>query len=87
MKKLVFNFTSKETKNIKIPKNVGHYSLMSKQVVERINNLPEVNRYINGLRAISSYKYTFISVIKNKRKSGKSKMSLKNLFDLNFSFA
>lgn len=68
--------------DIKIPKNVGHYSLMSKKVVERINNLPEVNRYINGLRAISSYKYTFISVIKNKRKSGKSKMSLKKLFDL-----
>ena len=68
--------------DIKIPKNVGHYSLMSKKVVERINNLPEVNRYINGLRAISSYKYTFISVFKNKRKSGKSKMSFKKLFDL-----
>lgn len=68
--------------DIKIPKNVGHYSLMSKKVVERINNLPEVNRYINGLRALSSYRHTFISVVKNKRRSGKSKMSLKNLFDL-----
>ena len=68
--------------DIKIPKNVGHYSLMNKKVVERINNLPEVNRYINGLRALSSYRHTFISVVKNKRRSGKSKMSLKNLFDL-----
>ena len=68
--------------DIKIPKNVGHYSLMNKKVVERINNLPEVNRYINGLRALSSYRHTFISVVKNKRRSGKSKMSLKNLFYL-----
>ena len=68
--------------DVKIPKNVGHYSLMSNKVVERINMLPEINRYINGLRAISSHKYTFVDVVKNKRRSGKSKMSFKNLFDL-----
>ena len=39
---------------LKIQK-IENYSLMSKKVIEKINNLPEVNRYINGLRAISSY--------------------------------
>ncbi len=68
--------------DVKIPKNVGHFSLMSNKVVERINMLPEINRYINGLRAISSHKYTFVDVVKNKRRSGKSKMNFKNLFDL-----
>lgn len=68
--------------DIKIPKNVGHYSLISSEIVDRINQLPENNRYINGLRAYTSYEYQFIDVVRNKRKIGKSKMSFSQLLNL-----
>ena len=65
--------------NIFIPENVGHYSLISKNVVAELNNFPETKKFLLGLRSFVGFKTTEIPIKKNKRVHGKS-MSYKGLF-------
>lgn len=69
---------------IKLPKNVGHFSLLDKKVVNILNQMPEKNRYLNGLRAYTGFKPVFVDVEKNKRKYGKTKMSFNKFLNLAF---
>ena len=69
---------------IKLPKNVGHFSLLDKKVVNEINQMPEKIRYLNGLRAYTGFKPDFVDVEKNKRKYGKTKMSFSKFLNLAF---
>tara|TARA_B100001287_G_scaffold276829_1_gene289847 strand:- start:6563 stop:7495 length:933 start_codon:yes stop_codon:yes gene_type:complete len=69
---------------IKLPKNVGHFSLLDKQVVNILNQMPEKIRYLNGLRAYTGFTPEFVDVEKNKRKYGKTKMSFSKFLNLAF---
>ncbi|MBI3485941.1 glycosyltransferase family 2 protein [Candidatus Daviesbacteria bacterium] len=65
---------------IPIPLDAGDFSLMDRKVVERINKLPEKDRFIRGLRAWVGFKQIGIKYIRPERFSGQSTNSLiKNL--------
>lgn len=55
---------------IKVPPDVGDFSLMDRKVVNYINSLPEKDRFIRGLRAWVGFKQTGISYIRPERFSG-----------------
>ena len=65
-----------------IPKNVGHFSLLDKKIVEIITNFPENKKFLLGLRAYVGGKVSYVEVIKDKRKYGNPKMDLRKLLKL-----
>ena len=67
-----------------LAKNVGHFSLLDKKVVNVLNQMPEKIRYLNGLRAYTGFAPEFVDVEKNKRKYGKTKMSFSKFLNLAF---
>lgn len=65
---------------VDVPKDVGDFSLMNRKVVEHINNLPEKDRFIRGLRAWVGFKQTGVEYTRPERFSGHSNQSfLKNI--------
>lgn len=64
---------------IKVPMDVGDFSLMDRKVVEHINSLPEKDRFMRGLRAWVGFKQTGISYARPERFSGSS-VSTTNIF-------
>lgn len=79
--KIYFKIQNKFTQ-FTIPKDVGHFSLMDSTIVKQLNSLPEVNKFLLGLRAFVGSDVAYVDVVKNKRKYGKSKMSFNQLFNL-----
>ena len=67
---------------ISIPKNVGHFSLLDKKIVNEILNFPERKKFLLGIRAYVGFKVAYVDVIKEKRKYGNPKMNLKKLIKL-----
>lgn len=64
-----------------VPLDAGDFSLMDRKVVNQINNLPEKDRFIRGLRAWVGFKQIGINYIRPERFSGKSTNSFKrNMF-------
>lgn len=57
---------------IKVPLDVGDFSLMDREVVEHINSLPEKDRFIRGLRAWVGFKQTGVEYVRPERFSGPS---------------
>jgi glycosyltransferase involved in cell wall biosynthesis len=64
---------------VKVPLDAGDFSLMDRKVVDKINNLPEKDRFIRGLRAWVGYRQTGINYIRPERYSGDG-VSTNNLF-------
>lgn len=64
---------------IKVPTDVGDFSLMDRKVVEHINSLPEKDRFMRGLRAWVGFKQIGISYVRPERFSG-SGVSTTSLF-------
>lgn len=84
-RKLLINFYFKiqnRLSEIFIPKNVGHFSLLDKKIVQTINNFPENKKFLLGIRAYVGFKVAFVEVIKDKRKYGNPKMDLRKLLKL-----
>ena len=79
--KIYFKLQNKFTQ-FTIPKDVGHYSLIDLSIVKSLSDLPEVNKFLLGLRAFMGSEVGYVDVIKNKRRYGNSKMSFKQLFNL-----
>lgn len=79
--KIYFNIQNKFTQ-FSIPKDVGHFSLLDAKIVTELNQLPEVNKFLLGLRAFIGSSTAYVDVIKQKRKYGKSQMSFSQLFNL-----
>lgn len=76
----LFYITFNKLSYIDVPIDVGDFSLMDRKVVDHINNLPEKDRFIRGLRAWVGFKQTGIEYIRPERFSGISTNSLlKNL--------
>lgn len=80
----IFYSIQQSMSEINLPKNVGHFSLLDKEIVEKINLFPERNRYFNGLRAFVSYEVGVIDVEKQSRKFGSTKMTLSKFISLAF---
>jgi len=55
---------------IKIPHDAGDFSLMDRKVVNEINNLPENDRFIRGLRAWVGFKQIGVNYIRPERMFG-----------------
>jgi len=57
---------------VKMPLDAGDFSLMDRKVVDQINELPEKDRFIRGLRAWVGFKQTGVEYVRPERFSGKS---------------
>ena len=71
--------------NIKMPLDAGDFSLISKNVVALLNNLPEESRYLRGLRSWVGFNQAGISYQRQTRQGGgEPKYSYRSLFKLAF---
>jgi dolichol-phosphate mannosyltransferase len=65
---------------VPIPLDAGDFSLIGRRVVDALNNLPENNRFIRGLRAWVGYRQTGVPYVRPERMFGRTTNSLvKNL--------
>jgi len=67
-----------------LPLDAGIFSLMDRQVVKALCQMPERNRYLSGLRAYAGFKQTGITVERGSRYRGQPKVSIAKLFKLAF---
>ena len=81
--KLFYRIQNK-VNSIYIPLDTGDFSFLSRRVVDQINQMPERSRYLRGIRSWVGFKQCFIKYDRGKRQLGKSKYSLKKLFELAF---
>lgn len=61
---------------VQIPLDAGDFSLIDRQVVEAINELPERDRFLRGLRAWVGFKQTGVPYIRPERMFGRTTNSL-----------
>lgn len=80
MMKVFYRLLSKIS-NVKIPLDAGTFSLITRKVVNHINELPERNKYYSGLRAWAGYNQTGVTYERAKRYKGKE-ASYARLFKL-----
>lgn len=65
---------------VPIPLDAGEFSLIDRRAVDVLNRLPEVNRFLRGLRAWVGFKQAGIPYVRPERKFGRTTNSfLKNL--------
>jgi polyisoprenyl-phosphate glycosyltransferase len=72
----------KSISSIDIPLDSGDFCIMDRRVVDHINELPEKNRYIRGLRAWLGFNQKGLVYERDARAAGSSKYSLFSLFKL-----
>lgn len=65
-----------------MPVDAGDFCLMSRRVVDVINQSQERQRYLRGLRAWVGFRQIGIAVERDRRESGQSKYSWRKLFGL-----
>jgi polyisoprenyl-phosphate glycosyltransferase len=70
--------------NVDIPLDTGDFSLMDRQVIDRLKALPERTRFLRGLRSWIGPRQIGIEYTRNARARGESKYSLGKLFKLAF---
>jgi polyisoprenyl-phosphate glycosyltransferase len=58
--------------DIQIPPNVGDFRLISKAVLEELNQMGEKSRYLRGMVAWTGFKYDYVDYYRPDRQSGKS---------------
>ncbi|MGH7763963.1 MAG: glycosyltransferase family 2 protein [Candidatus Dormibacteraceae bacterium] len=58
------------TSYVKVPVDAGDFSLLDRQVVDAINELPENNRFIRGLRAWVGFKQVGVQYVRPERMFG-----------------
>lgn len=68
--------------DVDLPLDAGDFSLMSRRVVDRMNAMPERNRYLRGMRAWVGYSQIGLEYERNARFAGESKYSFRMLLDL-----
>jgi polyisoprenyl-phosphate glycosyltransferase len=61
---------------IPIPLDAGEFSLMDRRVVNAMNELPETNRFMRGLRAWVGFRQTGVPYVRPERMFGRSTNSL-----------
>lgn len=68
--------------DIEIPADTGDYCLMDRQVVELLNQMPERNRYIRGLRSWVGFQQTAIRFERPARFAGEVKYTFRKSLTL-----
>jgi len=61
--------------NIDVPRDAGNFGVMSREVVDVINRLPERNKFIRGLRAWTGFRSTGLEYHRDARPLGTTKFS------------
>ena len=61
---------------VKVPVDAGDFSLIDKKVVAVLNQLPERDRFVRGLRAWAGFKQTGVPYVRPERMFGKSTNNL-----------
>lgn len=67
---------------VALPVDAGDFGLMSREVVDALNGMPERLRYVRGLRAWVGFKQVGVPVERADRASGASKYTLSGLLRL-----
>ena len=70
--------------DMKLPLDAGDFALMSRRVVEHLQRLRELHRYLRGLRSWVGFRQIGIPVQRSERHSGRSKYSVLRLLKLAF---
>lgn len=78
----VFYRILKSISYVDIPLDSGDFSLMSRRVVDVLNQMPEESRYIRGMRTWIGFKQIGYEYERDSRAAGDSKYSFKQLFRL-----
>ena len=87
LKKLAYWFyyrLQQRVSNFKIPIDSGDFSMISRRVVDYMNQMPEQSRYLRGMRSwvgFSQYGYEYN---RDARVAGEAKYGWKKLFELAF---
>ena len=68
--------------NYEIPLDSGDFCLISRRVVDILNEMPEENRYIRGMRSWIGFRQIGIEYERDARTAGDTKYSLRKLMDL-----
>lgn len=80
----VFYRLLKRIANIDVPLDAGDFSLLDRRVVDVINQMPEHNRFIRGLRGWVGFRQTGIEYEREERRKGESKYTFGKLVKLAF---
>jgi glycosyltransferase involved in cell wall biosynthesis len=67
---------------IDIPLDSGDFSLVSRRVVDVLNQMPEESRYLRGMRTWIGFRQIGVEYERDERVAGESKYSFKQLFRL-----
>lgn len=78
----LFYRIQKSIVNIDIPLDSGDFSLISRRVVDIMNNMPEESKYIRGIRTWIGLRQTGLEYERDARIAGESKYSFRMLFKL-----
>ncbi|NJO92167.1 MAG: glycosyltransferase family 2 protein, partial [Chloroflexia bacterium] len=68
--------------DIEIPQNVGDFRLISKVVLDEINQMDEKSRYLRGMVAWTGFKSDFVDYYRPDREHGESGYSFRKLITL-----
>lgn len=68
--------------DINIPMDAGDFRLLSREVVDVINSMPENNKYLRGLYSYAGFKQVPIEYEREERQAGKTKYTLKKMIKL-----
>lgn len=85
VKKLTSKYFYKFLQNITstyIPENSGDFCLMSRRVIDRLNEMPEHSRFIRGIRAWIGYKQIGVEYERAERIEGETKYPMKKMLAL-----
>ena len=74
----------KKISSFNIPIDSGDFSMLSRRVVDNINNMPEQSRYLRGMRAWVGFKQIGYEYDRDQRQAGETKYSWGKLFELAF---
>lgn len=78
----VFYRLMKKVSDIDIPLDSGDFSIMDRKIVDRLNALPERNRFVRGIRSWLGFRQTGLAYERSKRFAGKPKFTFSKLLKL-----
>jgi dolichol-phosphate mannosyltransferase len=67
---------------IDMPLDAGDFAIMDRRIVDELNNMPERNRFVRGIRAWVGFKQIGLEYDREPRFAGESKYPLSKLFKL-----
>ncbi len=65
-----------------LPLDSGDFSMMSRRVIDLLNNMPERSRYVRGIRSWVGFKQLGLEYERDSRSAGETKYSISRLFKL-----